>query len=133
MKTLRLECPRGESGKDTLTHESPVQLPEAHQAVLSGKLPRKAGLILSRCGEQYDFVLQAETISINGAKLENEESGGRGPLENRIQSIRHFSETIDLLFGAFYERRLGKSWSRELEQIRNWLQAERVIEQREAA
>ncbi|MES2793963.1 MAG: hypothetical protein V4719_30395 [Planctomycetota bacterium] len=134
VKTLRLECARGESGKDTITHESPVKLPEAHQAVLSGKLPRKAGIILSRCGEQYDFVLQAETISLNGAKIENEESGGRPPLENRIQSIRHFSETIALLYGAFFERRLGKSWSRELEQIRNWLQAERPAEQhREAA
>ncbi|MDB5339090.1 MAG: hypothetical protein JWN70_4709 [Planctomycetaceae bacterium] len=133
VKTLRLECPRGESGKDTITHESPVTLPEAHQAVLSGKLPRKAGLILSRLGEQYDFVLQAEMISINGAKIENDEGGGRGPLENRIQSIRHFSETLDLLFGAFFERRLGKTWSRELEQIRNWLQAERQIEQRGAA
>ncbi len=133
VKTLRLECPRGESGKDTITHESPVTLPEAHQAVLSGKLPRKAGLILSRLGEQYDFVLQAEMVSLNGAKIENDEGGGRGPLENRIQSIRHFSETIHLLFGAFFERRLGKSWSRELEQIRNWLQAERQIEQRGAA
>ena len=47
-RTLALECPQGESGKGTITAEDPTQLPEAAQAIRSGKLPRKAGLILVR-------------------------------------------------------------------------------------
>jgi hypothetical protein len=133
-RTLTLECPRGESGKETITAESPVQLPEARQAIRSGKLPRKSGLILVRNGEQYEFVLQAETFAIGGAKIQLDESGvGRGRQEDRIEGVRHLSETLALLFGAFCERRIGKAWSRELEQIRRWLQQEKSASKKPAA
>ena len=36
--------PWAESGKETISAESPVKLSEALQAVRSGKLPRKAGM-----------------------------------------------------------------------------------------
>ena len=73
-RTLSLQCPRDESGKETITAESPVRLPEAAQAIRTGKLPRKAGLILVRHGEQYELTLQAETFTISGAKIR---TGGR--------------------------------------------------------
>ena len=127
-RTLSLQCPRGESGKETITAEGPSRLPEAAQAIRSGKLPRKAGLVLFRHGEQYDLVLQAETFSVSGAKIEvaeaEETAEGRGILEERIDSLRNLHETLDLLFRAFCERRIGKSWSGELEQIRRWLKKE---------
>ena len=42
-KTLTLDCPRGETGRDCLTNEGPTRLPEAFRALQAGKLPRKAG------------------------------------------------------------------------------------------
>jgi len=121
-RTLSLQCPRDESGKETITAENPARLPEAIQAVRSGKLPRKAGLILVRYGEQYDLVLQAETFVVSSAKIQTEDkSEGRGALEDRIESLRGLHETIDLLFRAFCARRVGNVWQGEVEKIRHWL------------
>ena len=76
-RTLSLQCPRGESGKETITAEAPARLPEAMQAIRSGKLPRKAGLTLVRHGDQYELVLQAETFTVSGAKIRTEETAQR--------------------------------------------------------
>ena len=123
-----MQCPRDESGKETITAESPVRLPEAAQAIRSGKLPRKAGLTLVRHGEQYELVLQAETFTVSGAKIRTEDAEeaaeGQGILEDRIESVRGLHETVDLLFHAFCERRIGKNWSGELEQMRRWLKTD---------
>lgn len=126
-RTLSLQCPRDESGKETITSDSPVQLPEAALALRSGKLPRKAGLILCRQGEQYELTLQAETFAISGARICVENAGQadeeQGTYDGRLDSIRSLHETVDLLFRAFLEQRIGKNWSGELEKIRHWLKA----------
>ena len=54
-RSLSLDCPIGENGKESISSESPVALPEAMLAVQMGKLPRKAGITLVRNDEQYDF------------------------------------------------------------------------------
>ncbi|HUY88958.1 MAG TPA: hypothetical protein VMV10_09510 [Pirellulales bacterium] len=123
-RTLSLECPRAESGKETITAESPVCLPEARHGAASGKLPRRSGLLLVREGVQHDFVLQAETLAVSSARIQLSESGdaaGSGDAEDRVEGVRHLSETIDMLFGAFCKRRLTSAWPRDLEQIRRWL------------
>jgi len=121
-RTLTLECPEGESGKGTIAAEDPTYLPEAAHAIRTGKLPRKAGLILVRHGEQYELTLQAETFAVSGAKIQiDEDAEGRGILEDRIEGLRGLKETLDLTFQAFCGQRIGKSWSGELEQIRGWL------------
>jgi hypothetical protein len=121
-RTLSLQCPRDESGKETITADGPTGLPEAMQAIRSGKLPRKAGMTLVRQGEQYDLALQPEGFMIGGAKIQVENAAeGRGVLEDRIESVRNLHETIDLLFRAFCEQRVGKNWHGELAQICPWL------------
>lgn len=123
-RTLSLECPQGESGKETITAEAPVRLPEAMHAIGSGKLPRKTGVLLVRDGVQHEFVLQAETFAVSGAKIQLSESGdraGSGAAEDRVEGLRHLAETIDLLFSAFCKRRLAKAWDADLEQIRGWI------------
>jgi len=134
-KHLTLECPRAQTGKEVITCEGPTSLPEAKRAIQAGKLPRKAGLIVSRQGDQYFFILQAESFNVSGGvlpKLEdrlgdrgnghsNGNGNGRARHEERIEQIRHLAQTIDLVYAAFLERRLGLEWKRETEEIRNWL------------
>ena len=123
-RTLALECPQGESGKGTISSEDPTSLPEAAQAIRSGKLPRKAGLILVRHGQQYELTLQAETFAVSGAKIQiDEDAEGRGILEDRIDSLRGLRETLDLLFQGFCVQRVGENWSSDLKQMRAWLKA----------
>lgn len=124
-RTLTLDCPRGETGRDQLTDGAPTRLPEALRALQSGKLPRKAGLIMSRQGAQYELTLQAETLAVSNASLPKAE-GKQSPHENRIsrlESLRHLSQTLDLLYEAYLSRRLSSSWNDELGRIERWLRA----------
>lgn len=134
-RTLSLECPEAMSGKETISAESPVRLPEAMHAIASGKLPRKSGLVLVRQDTQHDLVLQAETFSVNGARCQftSGDEEGDGGADDRIAALRHLVETLDLLFAAFCQRRFGKTWNREADQIRRWLQKKSGPSKRSAA
>lgn len=124
-RTLTLECPRGQTGKESITSDGPTRLPEAHRAIQAGKLPRKVGLMLVRHDQPYELTLQAETLAISGARLpaaEGEEERAR--LENRVGQIRHLLETLDLLYQAFIQRRLGDGWTKELGRMKKWLEKE---------
>jgi len=135
-RTLTLECPRGDSGKETITSEAPVRLPEAYQALKCGKLPRKSGLLLVRDGIQYEFVLQAESFAVSSAKIKFPDQDDEDPESYqamRVAGLRTLVESLDLLYGKFCERRLGKSWSADVKQIRRWLTRSAGKEGRSAA
>jgi hypothetical protein len=123
-KTLTLDCPRGETGRDNLTDAGPTRLPEAYRALQSGKLPRRAGLVIVRQGAEYELTLQAESLAVSGAALPKAEgAAGREAQVARIESLRHLVETLDLLYDAYGQRRTGPEWSGELGRIRQWLVA----------
>jgi len=125
-KTLTLDCPRGETGRDHLTDDAPTRLPEALRALQAGKLPRRAGMILARHGAQYELTLQAETLAVSSAALPKTEGGRLSSDDTRIarlESLRHLAETLDLLFDAFIGKRTSSLWTDELSRIRRWLQA----------
>ena len=99
-------------------------MPEAKRAVQSGKLPRKAGLIVVRNGVQYDLTLQAETLAVAGLALPMVEgASGRDAHMARIDSLRHLVETLDLMYDLYGRRRTGPDWAGDLGRIRLWLSA----------
>ncbi len=123
-KTLMLDCPRGLTGSDSLKDEGPSKLPEAFRAIQSGKLPRRAGLIVVRNGVQYDLTLQAETLAVAGLALPKVEgASGREAHMARIDSLRHLVETLDLMYDLYGRRRTGPDWAGDLGRIRLWLSA----------
>lgn len=124
-RSLSLDCPIGENGKETISSESPVTLPEAKLAVQNGKLPRKAGLTLIRNDEQYDLTLQAESFSICSAKIKQlEDDVTSTDSFDRIESVRQIAATMDLLFGVFCTARFCGEWPSELKKIQAWLATE---------
>ena len=121
-RTLVLECPRGQYGRESITSDGPGKLPEALRALQVGRLPRKVGLTLHRHDNIYELTLQAETLAISGAKLPpSDEETERGRHEERASQIRHLLETMDLLYVAFLTHRLGEGWKTEAGRIKKWL------------
>jgi hypothetical protein len=123
-RTLSLECPRGQTGKQSLQSDGPTKLPEALRALQSGKLPRRAGMTVVRHDHQYELTLQAETLAISGARLPVAEAvEDRARLEERVTQVRHMIETLDLIYNQFGQHRFGGHWDRELGKIKKWLKA----------
>jgi hypothetical protein len=121
-RSLTLECPRGQTGKESIQSDAPTRLPEARRAIQAGKLPRKTGLILVRHDQQYELTLQGESLAISGAKLPLPEGeSDRARLDERVSQIRHFLETVDLVYDAFGSHRFSNKWSVELAEIQKWL------------
>ncbi len=124
-RTLTLECPRGVTGKETISSDGPTRLPEARRAIQAGKLPRKVGLTMVRHDQQYELTLSAESLAIGGARLPaTEADDDRGCLEERVTQLRHLLETLDLLYDTFAERRASEAWAKELGKMQKWLQRE---------
>jgi hypothetical protein len=124
-RTLTLECPRGQTGKENISSDGPTRLPEARRAVQAGKLPRKAGLTLVRHDQQYELTLHAETLALTGAKLPPPEGDNEQERrDERVNQLRHLLETHDLLYDAFGHRRCGPDWAKELARVQRWLQRE---------
>ena len=125
-RTLTLECPRGQTGHETISSEGPTRLPESRRAIQSGKLPRKAGLTLVRHSEQYELTLHAETLAVGGAKLPppDDAADARGKLDDRANQLRALIETLDLLYDAFGQKRFGREWEKELAGMQKWLKRE---------
>jgi hypothetical protein len=122
-RSLVLECPRGQTGRQSITSDGPTRLPEARRAVQAGKLPRKVGLIVVRHDQQYEWTLQAETLGVGSARLPAPEAvEERARLEERVAQLRDLLETLDLLYDAFCRVRLSDDWSKELARMQKWLQ-----------
>lgn len=123
VKQLVLECPRGEEGRQVVTSDGPTQLPESRRAVATGKLPRRAGLMVSRQGQDYVFTLQAETFNVSSAVLPRTEANGdpHAHAEERVEQVRHLAQTVDLLYQTFLDRRLSPQWQTRLQQMTAWL------------
>jgi hypothetical protein len=121
-KTLVLECPRGQTGRETISSDGPTRLPEARRAVQSGKLPRRVGMIVVRHDHQYELTLHGETLAVTGARLPAPDAADeRGRLEERVVQLRHLMESLDLMYDAFSRHRAGDDWPRELARMQKWL------------
>lgn len=123
-RSLSLECPRGQTGHESFSHEGPSRLPEAFRAIQSGKLPRKVGLTLVRHDQQFEFTVQAEMLAVSGARLPpmpEDVTDARAKLEHRVTQVRDLRESLQLLYGAFLAKRLGAEWATELSRMQGWL------------
>ena len=126
-RSLTLECPRGQTGHETISHEGPTRLPEARRAIQSGKLPRKVGLTLVRHDQQYELAIHAETLGVAGLKFPappEDVGDDRAKLDTRADQLRALLETLDLLYDAFGKRRFGRDWEAELLGMQKWLKRE---------
>jgi hypothetical protein len=128
-RMLELDCSFGESGRDLLRGTGPTRMPEARDALRSGKVPRKAGIVLDASGMQFNFTLAAESFAISTAKLPDvpEADTPRVLFEERIALLREFSKTLDGLFTAFLKLRTTSNWESHANTIRRWIASAKNI------
>jgi hypothetical protein len=122
-KSLDLDCAYGQTGRDVLKGDGPSRMPEARDALRSGKLPRKAGLIIDAGRQQYTFALTAEQLSFGTAKLPDVEDADspRVVFEERVALLRDLCGAIDGLFETFFKLRGSSGWEGHVNGVRRWI------------
>jgi hypothetical protein len=128
-KALDTECAWGVLGKQSLRGSGPTRMAEAAQALVTGKWPRKAGLLLAdstgQC--QWELSFQADRWLVSGASLPEvpDAKTPRELIEARLTLTRQLADTIDDLFRVFLKVRVASGWSGQKQKIRKWI-GERV-------
>lgn len=122
-RSLELDCAYGQTGRDTLRGDGPSRMPEARDALRSGKLPRRAGLVIDAFKQQYSLNFNPETMGLSGVKLPEIEDAetSRVVFEERVALIRDLCRAADALFETFLKLRASSSWEGQVNGLRKWI------------
>jgi hypothetical protein len=122
-KSLDLDCAYGQTGKDSLRGDGPSRMPEARDALRTGKLPRKMGLILDVNKQQYTLSLAGDSLAVGAAKLPDVEEADspRVLFEERVGMLRDLCRTIDGMFETFLKVRTTSAWEGQVSAMRRWI------------
>ncbi len=125
-KALEMDCAYGQTGKDSLRGDGPTLMPEARDALRSGKLPRRMGLILEAGGRPFELGMSAETLGCSGARFPDIEEAdeARVIFEERIAMLRDLCKGLDGLFQLFLKLRASSGWEGQTNTIRRWILTE---------
>ena len=126
-QSLDMDCAWGAGGKQTLRGDGPVSMPEAGEAMLTGKWPRKAGLIVADNEHQWQLTLQADRLTVSAIKLPTVEDlqSPRELIESRIMMIDSLAKSLDRLYATFLSRRIGSTWPASRSTIASWIKKRR--------
>ncbi|MDB5322326.1 MAG: hypothetical protein JWN40_3957 [Phycisphaerales bacterium] len=124
-RLLDLDCTYGATGKDALRGTGPTRMPEAKDALRTGKVPRKAALTIHAQGNQFDFTFNPEQFLVASAKLPDidDVDSPRALFEERIALLRDLAKTVDAMYQAFLAVRASSAWEGQATTIRKWIQA----------
>jgi hypothetical protein len=124
-RSLDLDCAYGQTGKDSLRGDGPARMPEAKDALMSGKVPRKAGLTLDIAGQAYALTFNPEGMACGSTALPEveEAESPRVLFEERIPLLRDLCAGVDGLFEAFLKVRTTSAWEGQTAGIRKWIMA----------
>ncbi|HEX2973132.1 MAG TPA: hypothetical protein VHP11_12420 [Tepidisphaeraceae bacterium] len=122
-RSLELDCAYGQTGKDALRGDGPTRMPEARDGLRSGKMPRKAGLIIETAGKQYQLTFNCETLGCGSTVLPDVEEAedARVLFEERIFMLRDLSKGLDALLYNFLKTRASSAWEGQVNTIRRWI------------
>jgi len=128
-RSLDMDCAWDATGKQSLRGPKPTHLPEAGEALASGKWPRKAGLILADADDetQWELSLQGDKWVVSSAALPKveEATSPREITDARIVSTIRLAGVVDGLFHAFLHERMSKGWPTKREAMREWIKTRR--------
>lgn len=126
-RSLDLDCAYGQTGRDALRGTGPTRMPEARDALRSGKVPRKLGLTIdAHGGQQFTFNFNPELMSFGSTRLPEIEDADspRVLFEERIALLRDFCRAMDGLYDTFLKLRASSSWEPHVGGLRRWILAQ---------
>lgn len=123
-KSLDLDCVYGITGRDTLRGDGPTHMPEARHALRTGKAPRRLGLVMDAAAP-FSLSITGESLAVSGLQLPDVEDADspRVVFEERINTLRDFTQALEGLFDTFLKVRAGSDWLGVTTKIRNWIGA----------
>jgi hypothetical protein len=122
-RSLDLDCAYGQTGRDGLRGEGPSRSPEAKDGLRTGKVPRRAGLIVDAAGHQYSLTLNAEALAVGSLKMPDveEAESPRVVFEERVAMLRDLNKSLDALFDTFLKARASSGWEGYTSGVRRWI------------
>jgi len=122
-RTLDLDCAYGQSGRDLFRATGPGKMPEAREALRSGKIPRRLGMVLDAFKQQFTFAFNAENFAFSSVKLPDVEEAQtpRVLFEERIALLRDLCRAADALYETFLKVRCSSAWEARVAAIRRWI------------
>ena len=120
---LDLDCAYAQSGRASLRATGPSRMPEARDGLRTGKVPRRAGLVLETAGRMFSVTLNAETLALSGVKFPEVENADtpRVVFEERVAMLRELGQALDGLVAAFLQVRASSGWEGQTGQLRRWI------------
>lgn len=125
-----LELGGGEGGgRVTVRGETPTRAAEAGSALLAGKLPQKARLVIARGEKSFNVSLSGATLDLESIKIEAEaeeitDENLRAGDEQRAGWLFELCDVVDGLFATFLELRLSAEFERQtVPAMRDWIVA----------
>lgn len=108
-KTLNMDCAWGVGGKQSLTGDGPTRLREAREALLTGKWPRKAVLMIAdeSSNEQWELSFAADPFVLGSLKLPSadEAQSPREVIECKITSLLRLQQIMQSMFSVYLKER----------------------------
>jgi recombination associated protein RdgC len=123
-RLLDMDCAWEATGKQSLSATGPTRLPEAAAALLHGKWPRKAGMILALGADEYELTFQADRFQVTSLKLPKLDPPAETPqdeLEHRVEVISDVDRALVGLFRVFLETRIADGWPTTRSKVSAWI------------
>jgi hypothetical protein len=115
-----------EGGRVSVRGDAATRAPEAASALLGGKLPLKARLVLARGDKTFEVTLAADTLDLDGVKVAADEQeisdeNLRAGDEQRAAWLFELASIVDALFADFLKLRVARDYDDVVRSIRNWI------------
>jgi hypothetical protein len=114
-------------GRITLRGDAPTRTNEAASALLAGRLPIAARVVVSREERSFDVTLAADTLDLANVKVTAEsedvaDENLRAHDEQRARWLFELAAIVDGLFARFLELRLSRGFERDVvPAMRDWV------------
>jgi hypothetical protein len=130
---LALADPSAERERVSIRGADPCGGAEAAEALIVGKLPRKAGLRIEFESNEWTLTIDSHTLALSGVKLPAvDREGEEAQFYERMHLLEQLHELIHRLYALFLGVRLAPVWESEVvPALRRWVLEGALMDARE--